>query len=490
VIVIAALFSLTLTSSQFAGEDELLVLSRAEAIITYSKAIKVSDLIRGNFSATSDFIWTLISFNQPPARQLISIPFINYIDNAEKALRLPNIIFWIGTVIVGFRIGSKLSGQWCGFLSGLYLAGSGLFTFSGLAHSFGYYSFWIMIFVFHRMKNHVIEIGTNTGIKNFFFGNMCLFMAFLGFQSALPIVFIYNLMYIVNYIIEVRKGNASGIKRLWLFVPIFLIYGFYFAFFYGLPAYLISIGKAPEPFGQLAQLLVRQTHAYINYSSFLINLKAINGYFFPFLSWFFLIIGTSYLYKYSYKLFIILIPQALLFSFYFIGNTHEHFSEFFVWIIPMAVAGCINWFGKYSRSVLVFFCIPLFLWTYKMHVIEYTEKDYPSSPYFDVRVKTNLVRPIDAVVNDLELLMYEKGRYVVFIDGAIPMYYYKSENYFHLPKKYRSQQYFCKETSKIFASNDVRVAIVKGQEFCEEIVKRIKNYPGSSIRLVEFKRYD
>ena len=486
-IVIAALFSLTLTSSQFAGEDELLVLSRAEAIITYSKAIKVSDLIRGNFSATSDFIWTLISFNQPPARQLISIPFINYIDNAEKALRLPNIIFWIGTVIVGFRIGSKLSGQWCGFLSGLYLAGSGLFTFSGSAHSFGYYSFWIMIFVFHRMKNHVIEIGTNTGIKNFFFGNMCLFMAFLGFQSALPIVFIYNLMYIVNYIIEVRKGNASGIKRLWLFVPIFLIYGFYFAFFYGLPAYLISIGKAPFYFGQLDQLLGRQSIAYINYTSFLINLKAINGYFFPFFSWFLLIIGTCYLYKYSSKLFILLIPQALLFSFYFVGSTQEHFSVFFIWIIPMAVAGSINWFGKYSRAAFLLFFIPIYFWTYEMHVKKYTENDYPSYSHSNIHMKVNKVRPIKEIVMDIKNLLHKDMRYVVFVDGAIPLYYFKSSNYIILPEEFRNLKYLCDQFKNFLSKENVKLAIVREQNFCDPIVSYRKNYAGSKIDLVVFE---
>jgi hypothetical protein len=102
-------------------------------------------------------------------------------------------------------------------------------------------------------------------------------------------------------------------------------------------------------------------------------------------------------------------------------------------------------------------------------------------------MKVNKVRPIKEIVMDIKNLLHKDMRYVVFVDGAIPLYYFKSSNYIILPEEFRNLKYLCDQFKNFLSKENVKLAIVREQNFCDPIVSYRKNYAGSKIDLVVFE---
>ena len=506
VVIIAAAISFSLIHAQL-GDDEAMTLSRGTAV---ANAIRLLD--------AKQFALTLLVSHHPPARNLITVPFLWLIDYNEVALRFPNILGWIATAVVATFIGNHLGGWRAGLLAGIFIGGSGLFSLQAMGHGHGFFTLWIMLLIWHLLRNPSFFLDTKQECRAYAVGGICCIIAFLWFTSAIAVAVPYHAIY-GYYAIEKYVLKRNSFKSyIYLTVPFVIFYLIYYFIFLGIPAYFHHIGIQDFPGGQLHQNLARSSTAHLNIISLIENLQAINGMFFPFLSWALLAIGTFYLLKHQSNIFIVLIPYAVVMSFYISGGTPGHFLAYFSWILPFSAVVLTQTLKNklYFTSNLVVLTLLIVTWSTVIHIIRYQEYSYPdrilNATFSRVGWYNNIVQPYDKIISDLELNLNPGEHFTVVTRSAAILYYFDKNKHYETHREMNDIQI---EKRKGFeclvldiASKEKKDEIIKAavsygydkfwnkpiekapisnsQDFCPENVKQVIYYPKSDFQLTLF----
>ena len=359
VVIIASAISFSLIHAQL-GDDEAMTLGTGTAA---ANAIRLLDL--------KQLALTLLGSYHPPARNLITVPFLWLIDYNEVGLRFPNILAWIVTAAVATFIGNHLAGWRAGLLAGVFIGGSGLFSLQAMGHGHGFFTLWIMVLIWHLLKHPSFSLDTKQERRAYIIGGIYCITAFFWFTSAIAIAGPYHVAY-AYYAIKNKIRKRTSLKSyLFLTAPFASFYLIYYFIFIGIPTYFHRIGIENFPGGQLHQNLSRSSTAHLNISSFIENLQIINGVFFPFISWILLIIGAIYLFRQRKNIFFILAPYAAVMNFYISGGTSGHFLAYFSWMLPFSAVALTKLLKKtqYFKSSLAILTVLILSWSVLIHIV-------------------------------------------------------------------------------------------------------------------------
>ena len=411
-------------SAQFHGEDELGV------YITASWLVEL--IVQGDLFS---FLRILVGSYHPPGRFLLAVVSFILLGPSAFALRLPAVLIWAATCVLAADTARRLSGRVAGLIVGILLSVSGLYALQALGFGHGVLTFWVMLFVWFKVRTPTWSLVSKTARRDYVIGGVILGLGFLWFTSLLPIAGMYHLYYAYKAVREKVVG-----RYLLITAGFFAFYAIYYAIFLGIPWYAVEAGIRQRPVGQLYQNLVRSGEARVNVESFVENLKGINWYHVPFISWVLLVAGIFWQWRCGREFLIILGPYALIFSFYLIGNTAQHFLSYYIWMVPFAIAGLWqfahlrgqDWRGAMA-SFLIAICIASGLFGYVANTRRYTETDYPTwlqqSFFASGKWRTNLVRPLPQIAEDLSVVLGPEDLWTVTIDGPLSMYYFVDDRF-------------------------------------------------------------
>lgn len=412
--LVAAAVGAFIFTAQFHGEDELNVYITANWLAQAFKSFDWFTIAR-----------VIVGSYHPPGRFLMATASFLIFGASVFALRLPGFIIWVITCVMGGDITRRLAGPRAGLITGIMLGASGLFSLEAMGFGHGVLTFWVMLFIWLWIKNS----------RRYILGGIILALAFLWFTSVLPIIGMYHLYF------AYRAIKEKNIKQyILLTLPFVLFYAMYYAVFLGVPYYAWTHGIRATPVGQLHQNLARSASAHVNIRSFVDNMRGLNWYHLPFISWFFLMAGLVGQWRRKRALFWILTPYALIFSFYITDNTLQHFLSYYIWLVPFGIAAIWAWGEKRGRdwqgavtSLLVAACIGAAVFGYVANMRRYTEATYPygleSAVLGSSKWRTNLMRPLPEIAADLKRLLGPKDHWTVTIDGTLPMYYFPDSRY-------------------------------------------------------------
>ncbi len=487
--VIAFVSSLTILDAQFQGEDEAMALRRTLSLL--------QSLQRGEIKS---FIVKLLRDYHPPARNIVTLPFIAILGVNEAALRLPNVLLWVAVCMVAVMIGWRLAGRWAGFFSGAFLAVSGLFDLEAMGLGHAGETLWVLLLIHLLVTSFEWDIHSSQARKRYLLGGLYCVIGFLWFTSLLPVCVCYHGMY--GYAVFRKKKVRKHFKTyLFLTLPFVGFYLAYYAVFFGWPAYLVSVGEYSKPFGQLHQNLIRGNSSHFNSVSMSQNLRALNWYVLPFFSWILLFAGLIYQMRYYPKIFGVLIGYGALWSFYLYGNTAQHFFSYFCWLFPFGVAA----FGKaathWNRKIIALlpgiFLVSTGLWSYYTHIRTYTSETYPkqwiSKVWGMALWQNNIHRPMESMAQELGTLLRPDEQFIVVSDGAFPLYYFRDERYIREVNISRMEVRREEESECLYLpviirqKYHIRAAVsFTHQIFCRENVEDILRYKESDLQITIF----
>lgn len=427
VALVAVVMAAPILTAQFHGEDEVGVYITANWL-----ALSLS---KGDWLP---FGQVLVGSYHPPGRFLLATVSFLLFGPSIVALRLPAVVVWVATCVLAADITRRLVNKWAGLITGILLGASGLFSLEAMGFGHGVLTFWVMLFIWLKLKNPIWDLDSYRARRHYLLGGSILALGFLWFTSLLPIAGMYHLYY---FYLVARQKNLEKVRQyLLLTIPFIFFYVGYYLIFLGLPQFAITHGIRERAVGQLHQNIARAQSAHFNTQSFIENIRGLNWYHLPFVSWFLLLIGVVAQWRYARILFWLLMPYALLFSFYIVDNTSQHFLSYYIWLLPFAVAGLWQWGQRRGRDwqgvvicALAAMCISAAAFGYVTSVRRYTEASYPyglETKVFGLsKWRTNLDRPLPQIAADLERILEPADQWTATTDGTLPLYYFPDPRY-------------------------------------------------------------
>lgn len=470
VALVAAGVAAPVLTAQFYGEDEVGVYITGNWLV---EAIRAGDVVQ--------VARILVGSYHPPGRFLLAAAGFFLFGPSPWALRLPAVAIWAAVCVLTADITRRLtSSAWAGLIAGLLVAASGLFSLEALGFGHGAATFWVMLFIWLKIRHPIWDVQSRLTRRQYVQGGSILALGFLWFTSLLPLVGMYHLHYFIQ---AVRQKNVETFQRyVILSLPFVGFYAAYYLIFLGVPWYAIEQGWRDRPVGQLHQNLARSGSARLNVESFMENLKGLNWYHVPFVSWSLLAVGAVHQWQIARPLAWMLTPYALIFSFYIMDNTLQHFLSYYIWLLPWAIAALWRWGARRGRDwqsaiilLLTATLIGTFVFGYEANMRRYTEETYPyelAPMVFGAgKWRTNLVRPLPQMTADLARLLGPYDAWTVTIDGALPLYYFPDARYV---------------SADTVDCTSLRVQVRHRDQplVCDVVPVRTVNYSGSVLQLV------
>lgn len=366
VFLLGVFVSLFILDAPFTGQDELLVLDRAQQA---NRALGAGDVHTLAKVFLRDY--------HPPARTLIAMPFVWLWGPVGAALRLPNCILWGLVCACAAVLGLRLNGIGTGLATGLLLAGSGLFDLFGMAHGHAGEALFVTGLLLLWAGGRPWEIHTPAGRRACVGGGVLLISGFLFFTSILPIAILYHSAYGMVALRPTPDRRTTLVSYAKISAPFAAFYLLYYLCFLGLPA------LSPEvPYGQWLQNLQRASTAGLNIHALNENIRALNWYVLPWVPIPILLLGMWGMWRRCRAGFWITLPFGFLFCFYLRGMTGAHFFSYFCWVLPFAAAQIKDLWGPNWRVGGILFWIALIAltgaWNYIGHIRSYTPEQYPA----------------------------------------------------------------------------------------------------------------
>lgn len=497
VSIVAAAFASPILGAQFYGEDEVGVYITANWL--------AQSLMTGDWVT---FLSVLVGSYHPPGRFLLATASFLLFGPSAFALRLPTVVLWAVTCVLAADIARRQAGpasggagQLASLVTGVLLGASGLFSLEALGFGHGVATFWGMLFIWWKVKHPTWNLVLRSARRQYLIGGIVIALGFLWFTSFLPIAGVYHLYYAYR---AVRQKNIEKMRQYFLLtLPFIFFYTAYYLIFLGLPQYALRHGIRDRAVGQLHQNLARNQSAHLNVQSFIENMRGVNWYHLPFISWLLLVVGVVGQWRYSRPLFLLLTPYALLFSLYLVDNTPQHFLSYYIWLLPFAVAALWQWGKKHGRDwqgtvvcLLLAACVAAAAFGYVANRHRYTETAYPyylePAVWGQSKWRTNLVRPLPQIAADLSTLLGPSDLWTVTIDGALPLYYFPDLRFVTVETSERAQSNgSCLELKLPELSRTSLRAIVRSRQqlpFCSISLEKVLTYPESflEIALISF----
>jgi hypothetical protein len=473
--VIAAAVALISASSilfgQFHGEDEIAVLTIG------SRALEQPAILGAGVHAPGRYLTATLSTG------LLGPSLLN--------LRLPHLLFWTATVAAAASIAQRLTSPAGGLVAGLLLALSGLWHTEAFAGAHAMATFWILLLIWYKLRHPTWSLQTKQDRRRYFIGGLLAFLSFLWFTDGIVINAMYHLLYL--------SYNRRNLKRYALSAALFLIlFVLYYALFVGVPYVMWKSGVVDHPIGQLHQYLLRANAAHLNLSAIKENFLVLNWYQFPLLGWILFILGTAWQMRHRRDLFLLLAPHWLIFNFYIVGGTPQHFFSDYIWVLPFGITQLFSFTNPQpfvtGRTIIMLGLLISVVagFSYNAHAKLYTETTYPEALVTHVWGATlgrrNVYRPLSNVVIDLVRVLDPADRFTVTTERSIPNYYFRDDRYVKIPiTKRQTESGACFILNKTLPN--LRAVIIDRREpLCPgQAIERVMLYHESYLAVIVLK---
>jgi hypothetical protein len=135
-------------------------------------------------------------------------------------------------------------------------------------------------------------------------------------------------------------------------------------------------------------------------------------------------------------------------------------------------------------------------WSWNLHVRHYREDTYPGwlleATFGQMIWQNNIDRPVHEIAADLGQALGPQDRFVVLIDGAIPLYYFRDPRYLSQSPSFDPgtvRERGCLRWRSRPDATLVRAAVSSTAEsFCPELVERVIRYPDSRLQVTVLAR--
>lgn len=470
------------------GDDEALFMTRASQI-----------LYEFRHGDMNDVRFLILGHDHPPAPIIILSFFIAILGYNVIALRLPNIILWVAVSMVATRVGWRVGGLTVGFLSGFFIAISAIYDIEALGFGMSFEVLGVLLLINVLLDHFEWNLNSPSARYKYWLGGAYLAIGYLFYTSTLPIIGVYHALF--AFMAYKSNPKFETIKSYLLYTLPFI--GFYLLYnlvFLGIPAYDVY-AHGVAPYGQLAQNLGRANTA-LNFDSFIFNIKVMNWFILPFVSWFILGTGMWYQFRNNILIFITLLGYFLIWSFYLGGNTGQHFLAYFCWVLPFGIMAIYEFVKK--REIFWRICTWILLfsmilaWTYTTHIKMYTYESYPRSLISLFWAEplgwiNNIYRPMNEIAKVLDSKLGPNSKYLSLIDTSFYRFYYPEPE----GSRYLPVESAMPETRKnpdgfpclwmswdTIKANKIRAVVsYTNQSVCSELIGEVINYPGSNLKL-------
>jgi 4-amino-4-deoxy-L-arabinose transferase-like glycosyltransferase len=471
---------------QFSGEDEVLRMRTSLYIINSLQHPY-------NLMAHKDTIYNLSTVNQPPLRFLVITVGLLFLPMSEFALRFGAMLFSGLMVYLTLRLGTELGGRTVGLCSAFFVAASGVFNWTSMAFSWSVIvcCFLQMSRIFNRGSYHASHPRF---YKDYLLINLLIFTAFL-INTGVATVFAGCVLW------HLVGNRRQGLKVLAFILSPGLLYALYYLYFFVFVPF--AIGDFDGTFvvyGQLKQTLYRSGGAHLNYESFFNNLKELNAYYLPFVSWILLICSLVQLFLRKRPEFIAFSLYALIWSFYLANSTGQYFLLFYTALVPFGI-WCLHERLKGKRLIYltVGLCVLMMVWNYFLFLKPYKPQTYPKWLIDTAWAKTtrrhNIRRPYRQMGRDLDQVLSKDGKFLHDLSGCFTAYYYTDSGPSYPHSKFagalgRGQNDTVYDEDRgcyiwrPMAGSKVQ-AIVSQKKLCDDQVRLVKEYELTGIRLYE-----
>jgi 4-amino-4-deoxy-L-arabinose transferase-like glycosyltransferase len=412
--MVTAYSNLSVYKGQFTGEDEPF------------QWIAVTNLIHtlrnGNLMES---VYILATQDQPPLRYILSIPGILIWPHSEIGLRLIAIIFSFIMTYQIYRLGTEIGGESVGVLSSLLIAASGVYNWTSMAFGWSIIV-TCMILVTRMLCTGSLNFESGDGKKKYALSNLLIIVMFLINTG--------NILFFITLSLIALWENRKRIN-LWLLhtIPAGLFYALYYLFFF---FYAVSLwSPTGKPIGQLAHNLARAGGVSAGGLSPLIdNLKGINAYFFPYLSWIVLVALLWTLAVNQKKVFVWFSLYIFSWSFLLSISTAQYFLLFFIALMPFGIKALFELVKPYQFKLggAICFCLIL-MWNQTLFINHYGSND-PNYPYSYLKYgmaaisrQHNIYEPYSSISSDLRRLLKYKNGFVSDLSGSFAIFYYRKD---------------------------------------------------------------
>ena len=475
-IVVVILSNGPLYEGQFYGEDET-----GQMISTYYLGKAITNL------SLHDLFFVTAKQYHPPLRYWLSIPGVFIFPKSELGVRIVPILFSFAMIVALFQFGKQIGTPGVGFFSSLIIASSAVFNLSSMAFSHSLIV-WMLLLCSMKLTRANFDLKLATERRDYRWIHAFLIICFLTNTGTILFFATTTLLYFV-------KNPKDFWLQFRVTLPFGAFYVLYYLFFLVAVPHIVEIKTgAVEPLGQLYQNLSRKAFTTLNYASLIDNLKGINAYILPFVSWAMFIAALYSMMKYKWELLLWLSLYTLFWSFVMTNLTHQYFIIVFIVITPFFVKFLFDSLGyKYASAVLLLLSLLVFGWNYTLFIKKYQGENDPLYPkrvqslmYTSISRQHNIERPYRQLGRDIDQRL--KGSNTLFqhnISGAFTSFYftdslYSNSRYAGSPDVQQPSQCPCLVPS----SADISL-IVSEDSVCEGIVRNVINYPNTRIKLYE-----
>lgn len=358
----------------------------------------------------------------PPLRYLLAMPGEALFPHTVWGPRIGGLVVSLIATWALIQLGRDIGGDLVGWVTGLLLVSSGVYT--TIVTTFG--SSMIVLGLAQAARQLCggpLDLSRSEDVRRFNRAQLWIGLAFLTSTATLPFAVMALLIAAWENLPQRPRATLRGVA------PTVAGYSLYHLLFFVLVPLLGSTvyGKAHR-FGQYGHLFSRNGGAAIGYDSFLVDLRALNGQFLPFVSWALLVAALAQLWRRDRRLLVWVLPYLLVWGFYFGTGTDGYFWLGFVLLLPFGVAFVaehLRWPVFLGGAAAV--AAAVFAWSTVFFTVPYEPSAYPMGAmqaFYAVPVfRLNLVQPFPAIAHDLDRTLPPGAGYVDDINPSFAEFY-------------------------------------------------------------------
>lgn len=336
--VLFLLSHLALLTGQFEGEDEALQFWAAWRILQTWQEMPL-------ITAIKQTLGILANDYHPPLRTIISLGGLIVLPPGEFAVRAGAIVGSAIMTVVLMLMGLRLSGSRAAWAVGFIVCSSAVFSWTSMAFGWSILVSAVGIaFLIAEKRGFLLE--KRQDVLWAWSVLVCLSIAYLINSGAAIMAAGYVLLLVYS---NIRRPMQTFITL----APFLVGYIFYMLLFFWLPDFS----------GQALQTRYRISMASLNITSFVVNLKGLNGYFFPYIFWLLGLLGIWRAFKTHRWFLTLILPYILAWSFYFRVETLQYMILAFLLVLPFGIAWMdVNLRGWKFIAITALLCMMSGLW--------------------------------------------------------------------------------------------------------------------------------
>lgn len=456
ILVLALLSNIPLYTGQFRGEDEALQLSAAGTILSDISPWQGFESIRRVAN-------TFSIFEQPPVRYILTFAGTVLFPSSEFGTRFASIVISLIMTLQVVSLGRKLGGSAVGYISGLLIACSGFYNWTSMAFGWSVIVSMLLV-VADRMLDATFDLSDQVERKRFRQINAAIAVAFLVNTGC--VLFFGSIM-----LIYLCFNFRRMLKLILITLPFaFFYFAYYFYFLFFVSWYARTVVGDMTSFGQLRHNMDRAGSVYLSAHALIENLRGLNAYLLPFVSWILLALAVLEFARYRRMILVWFAPFMLAWSFLLQVQSQQYFILCFMVFIPFAVNSCVRMLGRTQTVVLMALVIPcVALWNYNVFIRIYRNFDESrvllEKTFATASRQHNVRLPYEEAGSILDGI---PGKFAHDMEGCFTLFYYTDRK--DGPElKEHSRRFLSKDGKPCILAGPVPGTCLLGEEFRAEV---------------------